>query len=127
MECRALPVISDVLIAEISDAPEPVRGLLENLLRNPHERVRANLAVDSLRDAYLHASVLTEKWMDDAEHVASASVGGADVVASWNFKHLVNPARIAGFNAVNAGLGYTPLVILTPDDICRSWKELGDE
>jgi hypothetical protein len=36
---------------------------------------------------------------------------------AWNFKHIVNLARIKGYNAVNLKMGYAPLEI-------RNSKEL---
>lgn len=60
-------------------------------------------------------------------HVAHASVARADVIVSWNFKHLVNPLRIRGFNGVNAAQGYGPVVIMTPEDVAHIWKEQDNE
>jgi hypothetical protein len=41
-------------------------------------------------------------------------VAGADLILSWNFRHIVNFQRICGFNSVNARNGYRPMVILSP-------------
>ena len=41
---------------------------------------------------------------------AIAVVGGIQVIVSWNFKHLVNFQREAGFNGVNLLQGYPPCV-----------------
>ncbi len=81
----------------------------------------------ALRDAYVAARVVSPKWADNALHVSHASLAQADVIASWNFKHLVNPLRIRGFNTVNGQLGYGAMAIMTPDDIVRDWKEDGNE
>ena len=35
-------------------------------------------------------------------------------LVSWNFKHLVNVQREAGFNAVNLLQGYPPIRIVNP-------------
>ena len=56
----------------------------------------------------------------DAEHIAAATVAGLDVLASWNFRHMVNLRRIRGFNEVNRAMGHAPLDIRSP-------KELDDE
>jgi hypothetical protein len=70
-----------------------------------------------LRDAYVAEEVVTARYADDALHVAQATLAQADAIASWNFKHLVNPARIRGFSRVNAARGHAPVVILTLADI----------
>ncbi len=40
-----------------------------------------------------------------------------DVLASWNFKHIVNLDRIRKYNAVNLKNGYTVLEIRNPREI----------
>jgi len=37
-----------------------------------------------------------------------------DVLASWNFKHIVNLNRIKGYNAINLKLGYPTIEIRSP-------------
>lgn len=124
---RAIVLISDTLVAELVDAPERVQDLLERTLRCDNERLGLPEEAEELRDAYLAAGVLPEKWADDALHVSHAAVARADVIVSWNFRHLVNPLRIRGFNGVNATQGYGPVVILTPEDVSHIWKEENDE
>ena len=58
--------------------------------------------------------------MNDALHVAAATVAGADLILSWNFEHIVNFNRIRGFNSVNVRNGYRSMTILSP-------LEVGDE
>ena len=73
--------------------------------------------VARLHDAYIAAGVLGPASRDDAEHVASASVAGADLVVSWNFKHIVHFEKIAGFQAVNMLHGYNPIRIYSPREV----------
>jgi len=40
-----------------------------------------------------------------------------DIVASWNFKYLVNLDRIRKYNAVNLKEGYSLIEIRTPREI----------
>jgi hypothetical protein len=46
-----------------------------------------------------------------------ATLCKVDVLASWNFKHIVNLARIKGYNAVNLKKGYTTLEIRNPKEL----------
>lgn len=70
-----------------------------------------------MHEAYLRTSVVSARCADDALHVAVATVARADVLVSWNFRHLVNPIRIRAFNGVNTTQGYGPIIIMTPTDI----------
>ncbi|MCZ7571604.1 MAG: hypothetical protein M5U01_23900 [Ardenticatenaceae bacterium] len=67
-------------------------------------------------------------WVDadDALHVAQATVARAQVLASWNFRHLVNPNKTRQFNGVNVIEGFDFLVIMTLMDISKL-SEAGDE
>jgi hypothetical protein len=49
--------------------------------------------------------------------VARANIHKVDVLASWNFKHIVNLDRIKGYNAMNSRLGYSILEIRSPKDL----------
>jgi hypothetical protein len=116
---RFAAAVSDLLTDEMEDAPPKVKELFAEVLSGGAERLQASPGAVALRDAYLAARVVTAKYGDDALHVAIATVSGTDVIASWNFRHLVNPTRIRGFNAVNAAHGYRPVVILTPGDLVK--------
>lgn len=50
-------------------------------------------------------------------HVATASVAGAELILSWNFRHIVNFNRIKGFNGVNVMNGYPLMTILCPLEV----------
>ena len=120
-------LISDTLVGELAGAPEHVQDLLQRVLSHEIERLQLCDNADELRDAYLVAGVLSPKWSNDALHVAQAVVARADVIVSWNFKHLVNPMRIRGFNGINASQGYGPVVIMTPEDLARTWRQSPNE
>jgi len=54
---------------------------------------------------------------NDALHVALATVARADLIVSWNFKHIVHFDKIRGFNAVNLREGYIPIEIHSPLEV----------
>ncbi len=60
----------------------------------------------------------------DAFHVALATIGGVDVLVSWNFKHIVNLGRIRLFNAVNLEQGYGLVEIRTPKEVLYEEEDL---
>jgi predicted nucleic acid-binding protein len=124
---RAIALLSDSLVAELAAAPERVQDLLERSLTFDTERVEVTPEAEALRDAYIGNAVLPPRWSEDALHVAQATLSRADVIVSWNFRHLVNPVRIQGFSRVNALRGFGPVVILTPEDVNRNWMEEEDE
>jgi hypothetical protein len=114
---RVAALISDTLVGELVSAPQDVQELLTRTLQVGCERLPLTPEAIILRDAYLRAGVVTPKYGDDALHVAQATLARADVVVSWNFRHLVNPTRIRMFNGVNLTQGYGLVVIMTPAEV----------
>jgi len=53
----------------------------------------------------------------DCLHIAIATIQRADILVSWNFKHIVNVTRIRGYNSVNIKLGYPIIDIRSPKEI----------
>lgn len=52
-----------------------------------------------------------------------ATVAGADIVVSWNFKHIVHFEKIAGYNAVNLLNGYKSIAIFSPREVVSHDQE----
>ncbi len=70
-----------------------------------------------LRDAYIEAGVVGPGSLEDAEHVAAASVADVDMIVSWNFKHIVHFEKINGYHGVNLIRGYKPVSIYSPKEV----------
>jgi predicted nucleic acid-binding protein len=113
-------IISPTVLAELQRAPTRVREILRDLPRAAVEFVGIDMEAQALRDAYLEAGILTEAHKADAEHIAVASVAGADFVVSWNFKHIVQFEKIAGYQAVNLLNGYREIRIYSPREVIES-------
>lgn len=54
-----------------------------------------------LADKYISEKVVGLTSLEDCRHIALATINRVDVLASWNFKHIVNLERIKGYNSVN--------------------------
>ena len=67
-----------------------------------------------LANAYIAAGILGKANLGDAMHVAVATVARADLIISWNFKHLVNYERINEYNGINSLNGYPSIAIYSP-------------
>ena len=111
-------LISTQTLAELLAAPDRVKQVLRDLPTDVVESVAVDREVEALANAYLEAGVLPPSSRGDAVHVAAASVAAADVVVSWNFRHIVRLDRIRKFNGVNALKGYRALEIRSPMEVC---------
>jgi predicted nucleic acid-binding protein len=110
-------VVSDLLDLELIYAPENVRNLLYNYSGEKFERVLLTEEAITLADKYISENVVGKTIMEDCRHIAIATINRVDVLASWNFKHIVNLDKIKGYNSVNLKLGYQMIEIRSPKDL----------
>lgn len=120
---RFVILISEETARELQTAPDAIRNLPQTLPKESIDTIEINTEVLSLAQMYLDAAVLGQSSKSDAIHVAAASVAGADLILSWNFKHIVNFDRIRGFNGVNTMNGYRTMTILSPMEVCHENEE----
>ncbi|HKQ50182.1 MAG TPA: hypothetical protein VJZ71_19055 [Phycisphaerae bacterium] len=113
---RFLILTSALVTGEISGAPQEVRDLYDQVLRDA-ELIQIGERALELQAAYLSERIVTRKWADDALHVALASVSAADLIVSWNFRHIVHFDKVPHYNAVNKRCGYCELAIHSPSEV----------
>ena len=121
---RHVLLMSDITLQELDNAPLQVRQLVAGVPSHMIETHIFNREMGELREAYLSAKVVARRWRDDASHVAVATVVRADLVVSWNFRHLVKWEKIRAFNAVNLMLGYPAVTILSPREVISNEKNV---
>ena len=110
-------IYSTVTEDELINAPEKVRELL-NLIPNENKtRIELTEEAVMLGDTYIAENVVGKTSREDCFHIALATIHKADILVSWNFKHIVNVMRIRGYNAVNLKLGYSNIDIRSPKEI----------
>jgi len=120
---RLTLLLSDVVLAELGDAPAAVQQLVQSLPPEAVEKVELTEEVLALRDGYLAAKILGPRWANDAAHVAAATVARADAIVSWNFQHIVRLDRMKAYNQVNLSQGYGILTIVTPKEVLMDENE----
>ena len=64
-----------------------------------------------LADTYISDKVVGGTSLEDYRQIALATIHKVDVLANWNFKHIVNPDKIKGYNSVNLRPGLTMIEI----------------
>ncbi len=117
-----IPVISDMVLFELEEAPEEVKEILATLPNDLIDYVGLSEESINLATAYITEKALPEQCLLDARHIAIATVERVDVLVSWNFKHIVNLNRIHQINSVNMKLGYPLLEIRSPREVIDEEK-----
>ena len=110
-------VVSDLLDLELINAPQQIREHLLKYSADKFQRVELTEEAIKLADTYINEKVVGMTSLEDCRHIAMATIYKVDVLASWNFKHIVNLDRIKGYNSVNLRLGYSIIEIRSPKDL----------
>jgi hypothetical protein len=113
----------DPLHARRGGNPRPHPQRHEDLLHSEHELVAVTEEVIELAEAYQRREILTPKFYDDGLHIALATFAEADLLVSWNFRHIVHFDKIRLFNSVNLELGYKPLQIYSPREVTKAEED----
>ncbi len=114
---RLVCLFSDLTETELLNAPEKVKALFKDLPKGNMEKVEVTDEVLTLASTYVDEGVVGKTSFDDCIHIATATISKADILVSWNFKHIVNVYRIRGYNSINIRLNYHSLEIRSPKEI----------
>jgi predicted nucleic acid-binding protein len=109
---------SDVLDEELKRATQYIRDFLSRLSESCYEHVVSTPESNALAKLYVDVDVVGESSFDDCRHIALATIENVDAIVAWNFEHIVR--RQAGYNEVNAELGYPRIEILTPEQFMEA-------
>lgn len=99
-------LLSDLTLQELEFARQEVREKIYEVPANNQITIGITDEAINLAETYINEGALTNKSYNDALHIALATLNNADVLASWNFKHIVNLSRIKLYNSINLKLGY---------------------
>ena len=89
-------IISDLLELELYRAPEHIVDFYESISEELIERVELTTEAKDLAEKYINEKVVGKTSRADCQHIAMATICKADVLASWNFKHIVNLEKSEG-------------------------------
>lgn len=112
-----IAVLSSVTAAEVEQAPEQIKQIHAELIGAGAEVLPVSPEAMDLLGKYLAKGILGPKFQNDMLHIALATTTDADVLVSWNFRHIVRLNKIRLFNAVNIECGYKPLTICSPREV----------
>jgi len=113
---------SDMVDDELVNAPKNVRDFVKSIDAICFENISVNISVVRLAMKYMSEKVIGIDSFEDCLHVAFATIYAADILVSWDFKHIVNSNRIAGYNSVNFKMSFKSIEIQSPKQIYNNEK-----
>ena len=114
---RYSAVISDMTLKELEAAPDQIKDVLKEIPSEHLFEISVTEEIIDLASKYISEKVIPQWCEADALHIASAAFHNADLLLSWNFKHIVNVTRIMGYNGINLREGYKVLEIRSPKEV----------
>lgn len=114
---RFVPVVSELVAAEVQVAPPQVQEKFDDLVDLGAELLRIDRNALALAAEYTRHGILPARFRNDLLYIALATVANVDVLVSWNFKHIVRLEKIRLYSAVNLEAGYKPLEIYSPREV----------
>ena len=114
--------VSDLVLAECGDGDanaaqerlEIVAGI---------DVLRTTDAANELASALIAAHAVPESEPRDALHIALAAINGIDYLATWNFKHIMNPSTQHLIDDVCRNAGIETAAICTPEQLLVTYDD----
>ena len=113
-------ITSIIVLKELEPARKNVREVID--LLHGHHLFDISQKVLDLANDYISDEVVSKGSYTDAMHIAIATINQADIVVSWNMKHMVS--RKNHFNEVNLRKGYQAINIYTPTKILNDYEKI---
>jgi len=111
--------LSEISRLELLPAPKQVKEVVYLIPEDCLINLEFTEDAQDLANHYIKEKILGKASLNDALHIAIATVNRLDVLVSWNFKHIVNLDKIRLFNAMNLKLGYPMIEIRTPKELIK--------
>lgn len=103
-------VIQEASVGDLSAVEHRLQVLRElPLLQVTEEAVK-------LAERLVARRAVPKKVVEDALHIAIATVNGMDYLLTWNFKHIANAVMRSKIETVCRDMGYEPPVLATRAD-----------
>ena len=109
--------ISQVVIDEVEDAPEPKRSKMLELLKET-EILSITRECEELAEEYMSKEIIPRENEEDALHIAIATYYEVDALVSYNFEHIVKLRTKKEVPVINMFIGgYKTPDIITPEEV----------
>ena len=106
--------ISEVTINEINNSPNIAKKKQLLNLASKFQILKITDQVKNLASEYIKKKIIPARYIDDALHLAIATINNCDILVSWNCKHLINLRTKREANKINLAMGYKEIELVEP-------------
>lgn len=108
--------ISQIVLDEVAQGDSEIATQRLDILRD-FPLLELNQAVRDLAAQFLARSNLPPTAVNDAVHIAAATVHGLDYLLTWNCKHIANAQIQRKLSEISLDVGYLLPTICTPYEL----------
>ena len=109
---------SETVADELKDASEEkfekMKALLEKYVKTI---ILPSPEAKRMAGVYITKGIIPAKFIDDAIHIATATVNNLDFVISYNMGHIVKTKTMVGAGIANLREGYRQIGLSTPTEV----------
>jgi len=98
--------VSDYVLVEINRTKDQTKkNKLLDLIDLCEVDAPSGKQVSDVAEIYVKKGMIPSRYIFDAYHIASASIGGYEALVSWNFEHIVRAKTEKMLEDINSELG----------------------
>jgi predicted nucleic acid-binding protein len=113
--------ISELVTAEVDKSEQEDAIKLRSVINELGlEALQVTDKAKELADKYVKQRIIPVRYVNDAVHIAVATVNNLDVIVSWNFQHIVKVKTKIEVKGVNALMGYKEIEIYSPLEVVKN-------
>jgi len=110
--------VSDIYILEAEDASLEKQKQLKSIITQYNLKILGKTKdAEELAKKYQDELKFPEKYFNDLQHIAIATIHKMDVIVSWNLKHIVKLKTILAVEKINKKFKYKRVHICTPEEV----------
>ncbi len=116
-------LFASALVTDECSGGDPEAAAERLAILNGIPLIGSSPQAEVLVDALLDRHAVPKSEPRDATHIALATTNGIDYLASWNFKHILNPGTMRLIELVCRDLGFDPPLLVTPQQLFESFDD----
>ena len=113
---------SELVISECNGG-DPTAAAERILVLEGVPLIQSSPDAETLVKALIDGHAVPASEPRDAAHIAIAATNGIDFLASWNFKHIINPSTTRMIESICRDCGFEPPLLCTPEQLLETYND----
>ena len=116
-------IFASELVIDECNAGDPIAAAERLLVLDGISLIQSSPDAESLVDALIDGHAVPASEPRDAAHIAIAAINGIEFLASWNFKHILNPSTTRMIESICRDCGFEPPSLCTPEQLLEAYDD----